>query len=125
MSWKVASKCGIAGRVPDISLRAIISLVKLPIYLKKYFWEVDVNGLDSAENPEYIIGRILEYGDTGAVRWMLQTFDSRIIKSVLSKRKGLSPLSANYWSLILNVSKNKILCLQKQSQNKLQKTWHY
>ena len=111
--------------MPDISLRAIILTVKLPIYLKKYFWEVDANDLDSVENPEYIIGRILDCGDVEAGQWMLRTFDQQSVKNVLLRKKGLSPLSANYWGLILNVPKNKILCLQKQSQNKLQKTWHY
>lgn len=110
---KVASKYG------------IILAVKLPFYLKKYFWEVDFKELDADKNREYIIRRVLEYGDTEAVQWMLQTFDSRTIKNVLLREKGLSPLSANYWSLILSVPKNKILCLQKQSQNRLQKTWHY
>jgi hypothetical protein len=97
----------------------------LPIFLKRYFWDVEFSKLDKRSYASFIIERVLEYGDERAIRWLFKHFKKPELKKTLTKRQDISPLSANYWSLILNVPKNKILCLQKQSQNKLQKTWLY
>lgn len=96
-----------------------------PIFLKKYFWDVEFGKIDKEKYPEFIIGRILEFGDEKSIKWMLENFKKLEIKDALKKRRGISPRSANYWSLIFDIPKNKILCLRKQSQGKLQKTWPY
>ena len=98
---------------------------KLPKFLKKYFWDTDFNKLDKKTYSVFIIERILEHGDQGAVKWLFKYFKKSDFREVLEKRRNTSPLSANYWALILGIPRNKILCLQKQSQNKLQKTWPY
>ncbi len=97
----------------------------LPSFLKRYFWDVDFSSLDKKKYPDFIIARILEQGDQKAINWLENNFNCPKIRRVLTSARGLSSKSVNYWSLILNVPKNKILCLQKQSQNKLQKTWPY
>ena len=96
-----------------------------PLFLKKYFWDTDFSKLDKNFHSQFIIGRILEYGDKKAVEWLFKYFKKSELKRTLEKKRDMSSLSANYWGLILNVSKNKILCMRKQSQNKLQKTWLY
>jgi len=98
---------------------------KLPHFLKRYFWDVDFSKLQKNSHPQFIIKRILEYGDEKATKWLFQHFTRSEIRRTLTRRRDISPLSANYWSLILKVSKNQILCLQKQSQKKLQETWPY
>jgi hypothetical protein len=97
----------------------------LPVFLKKYFWDVDFQKLDKSLYQDFIIERILEYGDEKAIRWLFKYFKKSKIEKTLTKKERISPLSANYWSLILNIPKNKILCLQKRSQNKLERTWLY
>ena len=96
-----------------------------PQFLKKYFWDTDFSKLNKNSHSQFIIGRILEYGDERAVKWLFEYFKKPELKETLEKRRNTSPLSANYWGLILNIPSNKILCLRKQSQNKLQKTWPY
>jgi hypothetical protein len=98
---------------------------ELPHFLKKYFWDVDFNELQEDSYPQFIIERILERGDEETVNWLFQHFTKSEIKRTLRKRRGISPLSANYWSLILKVPRNQILCLQKQSQKKLQEARPY
>lgn len=97
----------------------------IPSNLRKYFWDTDFIKLDKNSHSQFIIERILEYGDERAVRWLLKNFRKAELRKTLEKKRNISPLSANYWSLILNISKNKILCLRKQSRDKLQKTWLY
>lgn len=98
---------------------------KLPDFLKKYFWDVDFEKLNAYQYPYFVIERILEYGDDKAIKWLLKYFKKSEIKKVLLKRRNVTPRSANYWALILGLPKNQILCLKKQYQNKLQKTWNY
>ena len=98
---------------------------QLPKFLQKYFWDVDFPKLEKKDYTLFIIERILEHGDEKAIKWLFQNFTKANIVKVLKRRRNLSPLSANYWSLVLGVSKNQIPCLQKQFQKKLQKTWPY
>lgn len=98
---------------------------KLPGFLQRYFWDADFRGLDENIYRDFIIGRILEYGDEKATNWLFKNFEKSKIEKTLAKKRGISPFSANYWRLIFNIPKNKILCLQKRSQNKLERTWLY
>lgn len=98
---------------------------RFPLSLKKYFWDTDFSQLNKDSYSQFIIGRILEYGDKKAVEWLFKYFKKSELKEALEKKRNISPLSANYWGLILNIHRDKILCLRKQSQNKLQKTWPY
>ncbi|PKP54927.1 hypothetical protein CVT91_17480 [Candidatus Atribacteria bacterium HGW-Atribacteria-1] len=97
----------------------------LPQFLKKYFWDVDFNKLDKEIFASFIIERILEEGDEKAARWMRDNFDLAQIKNVLYNSKNLSPKSANYWQLIFNLKRDKILCLRKSFQQKQRIIWKY
>ncbi|HDP37375.1 MAG TPA: hypothetical protein ENN27_05925 [Candidatus Atribacteria bacterium] len=97
----------------------------LPQFLKKYFWDVDFSKLDKEKYTSFIIERILEEGDEKAARWMRGNFDLAQIKNVLYNSKNLSPKSANYWQLIFNLKRDKILCLRKSFQQKQRIIWKY
>ncbi len=93
--------------------------------LKKYFWDIDVDRLDFKKEPEYVIIRLLEYGDVWAIRWLLRTFDKELVKKTILKHRGLSPRSINFWSLLFNLDKEKILCLNKSYQKVRKTHWPY
>ncbi len=95
----------------------------LPQFLKKYFWDVDFSKLNKETYASFIIERILEEGDEKATRWMRDNFDIAQIKNVLFNSKNLSPKSANYWQLIFNLKREKILCLRKSFQKKQRLIW--
>ena len=97
----------------------------LPQFLKKYFWDVDFSKLDKEIHASFIIERILEEGDEKATRWMRDNFNLAQIKNVLYNSKNLSPRSANYWQLIFNLKRDKILCLRKSFQKKQRPIWKY
>lgn len=97
----------------------------LPEFLKKYFWDADFAGLDATKYPYFIIERILEYGDERAVKWMIENFKKSEIKRALMESRGLSPKSVNYWALIFNIQKDKILCLKKSYQKMKASHWPY
>jgi predicted nuclease of restriction endonuclease-like RecB superfamily len=98
---------------------------KLSQFLKKYFWDVNFSKLNEEIYASFIIERILEEGDKKAARWMRDNFDLDQIKNVLYNSKNLSPKSANYWQLIFNLKREKILCLRKSFQKKQRIIWKY
>ncbi|MBL7073661.1 hypothetical protein ISS37_00275 [candidate division KSB1 bacterium] len=85
----------------------------LPIFLSKYFWEVDFASLDAEKYPKYVIERILEYGDIKAIRWMKKNFSLDEIKNVLYNTRGLTLRSATFWAIVLGIPKKSIKCLSK------------
>ncbi len=97
----------------------------LPAFLKKYFWDVDFSELDKEDYPQFVIERILEYGDQKAIKWMKENFKLNEIKKVICQSKNLSLRSANFWRIIFNLNKNDILCLEKSFQQKQRVVWPY
>jgi len=97
----------------------------MPLFLKKYFWDVDFSGLDFRENPGYITARILEYGDAKAIKWLFGASQKNEIKKVVMKSRQLSSKTANFWSLFLNINRNKIECLKKSYQKMQKSHWPY
>lgn len=93
--------------------------------LKQYFWDVDFSKLDFDKKSEFVIERILEYGDPEAVKWLFDNYNRDEIKKVLKNKRGFSKKTANFWSKILEVDQSEIQCLKK-SYRETQKThWPY
>ena len=86
---------------------------KLPSHFKDYFWDVKFDDLDTTTSPGFIIKRVMDRGDTAAIRWLRTTYDNNQIKAVLLKTKDLSRPTANFWADVLGLDKSKILCLTK------------
>lgn len=98
---------------------------KLPHSLKRYFWDTDFLKLRKKNHSQFIIERILEYGDEKAVKWLKNNFDIKEIKRTLYNSRNISFKSANFWQLVFNINRNKILCLKKSFQEKLKPVWKY
>jgi hypothetical protein len=95
-----------------------------PVFLKKYFWDIDFNRLDRRKSKLFILKRILEYGDEKAAAWMLKNFRRADIARFLSFAR-IEPKSANFWSLVLGIKKEKVLCLGKRYLATRKKIWPY
>jgi len=100
-------------------------MAKLPSFLKRYFWDIDFKKLDSKKNSEYIIVRLLEFGDEKAIRWLLKIFSKKLIKKIVMTRRGISPRTATFWGRVLGVSEKDILCLQTQYLKMRRAHWPY
>ena len=74
--------------------------------LQKYFWEIDADSLNPKKNHEYIISRILEYGDKEAQNlynelkaiFKLKSDDEKeaYVRDRLIKEAGLSSNAQNF-----------------------------
>ena len=86
---------------------------KLPDSFKLYFWDVNFSSLCLQDNPHFIVKRILDRGNTKALKWVLANCSEEIIKETVMKSKDMSPKTANFWADVYNLDRTKVLCLQK------------
>lgn len=98
---------------------------RLPKFLKKYFWDVDFGKINAQAHPQYVLVRLLEYGDKKAISWMKRNFTRHQIEDILFHYRSVSPQSANFWAVIFNIDKKKVLCLQKPYLEIRRRLWPY
>lgn len=87
----------------------------LPRFLASLFWETDFEKLRAKEYPEYVIERVIEYGDDRAISWLLSVFTREEITAVVKSSRRISPNTATLWSLVLGIPKEEVACLSKPS----------
>ena len=86
---------------------------KLPKSLKPFFWDVNFNNLDLNKNRTYIVCRVLEKGDFEDIKVVFDEYGKEAIVQVIKKTNNISRKTANFWSLMLDIKKEEIKCLQK------------
>ncbi len=84
----------------------------LPQELHTLFWDINVATFDPATYPEYSIGRVLEFGDEKAVKWMKETFSEAEITAVIRNARHLSRKSANSWALVYHIPADQVAALR-------------
>ena len=97
----------------------------MPGYLKRYFWDVDFSNLHFKKHPEFIVERILEFGDERAVAWLLKNLSRNQIIDTLHNSNRLSGKSANFWALIFGVEREKVKCLSRSFRETRKQFWPY
>jgi len=70
---------------------------RLPTFLKDLFWDLEMK--DLRPSNELVIERILEYGNLGAISWLLDHIRAEEMSRFLLKKgaKRLTPKSYNFW----------------------------
>lgn len=77
----------------------------MPVQFKPYFWDVDFNTLSLENNPQFVLKRLLDFGNLNAIKWVLKNFTKKDIANIILKSRDLSPKTMNFWT--------KYLCLNK------------
>ena len=85
----------------------------IPGNIKKYLWDVKTDTLDIKGHSCFVIERVLEYGDTDSLSWLLKTYEKEKILEVLKKSKKISPKTGNFYALYFCIPRNELLCIQK------------
>lgn len=98
-------------------------MTKIPTLLNTSLWDTDPSKLDIQKHKEYIVERILEFGDIPQINWMFSTYKKQDIVEVLKKSKRISEKSGNFFYIILNLNEpeENFECLRKpytQKQNR-------
>ena len=77
-------------------------VIKPKIKLRQsLFWDVNPKTIDLKKHAQYVIERVLDFGNDKEVRWMYHYYDTSLLKQVVSKSRLLRPRTKNLWTLIL------------------------
>ncbi len=83
----------------------------IPQHLHRFFWDIDPVKFNPAEYPQYVIGRLLEFGDQEAVRWLRGNFTKEAIEHVVRIERRLSRRSATFWALVCGIPTEQVAAL--------------
>lgn len=64
------------------------------------FWDTDPKKLDVQKHAEYIIERIMDFGNDDEVRWMKQQYPKQLLAKVCRTSKQLHVSSRTLWTLL-------------------------
>lgn len=81
---------------------------------KQLFWDVKFSGLDYKKNADFIIARVLSFGDLADYKAIKNKYGLRKIKDVAKKTNYSNKKSRNFWSFIFNFP----ICAKKLSTKK-------
>ncbi len=84
----------------------------IPSFVKPYLWFNDLEKIDPQKNKNRIILNVLNLGSKQATDWLFDIYSTQTIKKVIKNygAKGeLSDKSLNYWTLVLNIDKTKLI----------------
>lgn len=73
----------------------------LPNRLKRYFWDTNSANIKAKDNANYIISRLLEYGDFAAVKWIFDHYSKKTITKTVQESRQLSSRTKTFWSCYL------------------------
>lgn len=65
------------------------------------FWDTNPKKIDPKKNAQYIIERVADLGRDKEARWVLDYYNNRLLKKVISKSRCLRPETKTLWDLML------------------------
>jgi len=74
---------------------------KMIKFRQSLFWDVNPKNIDPEKNAQYVIERILDFGNDLEVKWMWDYYDKKLIKKITDKSRCLRPRTKNAWKLLL------------------------
>ena len=70
-------------------------------FRQSLFWDTNPDNIDLEKNAQYVIERVLDFGNDKEVRWLRSFYDLSIIKKIVIKSRCLRPETKNLWTLLL------------------------
>lgn len=86
---------------------------KLPEFLRSYFWDVDFDSMRAGDSPMFVVKRVIDRGDSQALKWMHQHYSTDIIGKLLRESRDLSAKTATFWADFLGLNHSEVICLRK------------
>lgn len=63
------------------------------------FWDVDRTQLDQEQHADFIMRRVLHYGDVTDVQWATKRYGATRLASVVENARDLDARSRNFWNV--------------------------
>jgi len=80
---------------------------------RRLFWDVDFEKLDYKKDADFIIGRVLIYGDIKDYKLIKEQYGKEKIKEAAKKVNYPNKKSLNFWSNIFNLPLESFQCIKK------------
>lgn len=80
---------------------------------KNLFWDVNFNELYYEKDADFIIERVLNYGDEKDFFKAVKIYGLAKIKNVARKTNYTSRKNINFWSIIFDIPLNSFKCEKK------------
>lgn len=90
---------------------------------KTLFWDIDFKNLDYKKNADFIIERVLSFGDEKDYRLLQKIYNFEKIKKIAVKLNYPNKKTINFWSLIFDIPINSFLYIKKLSMQKPNAFW--
>ena len=79
------------------------------------FWDVNTDNLDPEKNAQFIIGRVLDFGNLKEWQTIRDYYGWSEIKKTAKNHVFSSRRSANFWSIILKIPLKELKCTRRPS----------
>lgn len=82
---------------------------RLPGLLRRFFWDVQLSSLAVDDHRDFILARLLEFGDRASLRWVFQTYPLEAVLAFL-KGRGAEVLPGrtwSFWALLLGLNADR------------------
>lgn len=80
---------------------------------KQLFWDTRFSELDYKKNANFIIARVLSYGDIFDYKDIKKQYGFKKIKSAAKRVSYFDKKSLYFWSYIFNLPLNSLKCIKK------------
>ena len=79
---------------------------QIPPALRKFFWDADFAKLTFPDHQNYVLGKLMEYGDIASIKWIISTFDRGTISRYLETKGkvALDKKSYLFWEKVLRMA---------------------
>ncbi|MEK7175643.1 MAG: hypothetical protein AAB693_02480 [Patescibacteria group bacterium] len=65
------------------------------------FWDTNVKNIDLKKNAQYVIERVADFGCDKEARWVLDLYNKKLLKKVITRSRCLMPETKTLWNLLL------------------------
>lgn len=70
-------------------------------FRQSLFWDTNPDKIDPNKNAQYVIERILDFGNDEEVRWVWKFYQKDLLKKVVDNSRSLRKETKNLWNLLL------------------------
>ena len=90
-----------------------------PQILNRYavdaFWDTPLSSIDARAHRDFVIERLLQYGGMEGIRWLFENYEPAAIRRVVTHSRGLSKMTAAFWSAYFDIPPENVRCLSEQT----------
>src|SRR3989344_4744607 len=88
--------------------------IKIGHFRNSLFWDINPKKLDIEKNAEFIIGRVLDFGDLDEWKAIKKIYGLEKIRKEALKHPFESQRSVNFWELILKLPPKSLSCTRRR-----------